>query len=161
MSDDDLTYAQRCARAGIPETTAEERSQNFTREMSAFAGLLLIEPLHAREERDATMKPSYRTLPRYWWRSLPDYDGGPMRAPSGFVVRFPALEPVEPFAVEYDRALLIGLLRSLGATRKRKRKHRSDTAEALARLGRAGGRLFEPPSEGGRGWCPLLAEEQP
>lgn len=92
---------------------------------------------------------------RAHWRSLPDYDGPPMRAPSGFIVRFPAVEAADPSGSILERDELHRRLRALGAQKKRAR--RVDAADAVRAFGMAGALCFDPPSKGGRGWCPKLA----
>lgn len=94
---------------------------------------------------------------RAHWRSLPDYDGPPMRAPSGFVVRFPAVEAAEPFGAGVERDKLHRHLRELGGEKKRVR--RNDTADAVRAFGLTGALCYEQPPRG-RGWCPKLAGVQ-
>lgn len=88
---------------------------------------------------------------RAHWRSLPDYDGPPMRAPSGAVVRFPAVEPIDEQR-RSGRDDLREHVRSLGGER---RAHFRDGARAYEAFGHMP--PYAPPSEGGRGWCPGLA----
>lgn len=131
----------------MPRTTAWERAVYQAWETQARAELALYEPEHAAKERLTHYEDDGS------WRSLPDYDGPPMRAPSGFVVRFPAIEAVEPFD-QRERDELHRRLRSLGAQKKRAR--RVEAADAVRAFGMAGALCFEPPLRG-RGWCPGLA----
>lgn len=94
---------------------------------------------------------------RSYWRSLPDYDGPPMRAPSGLVVRFPAVEGIDE-AERAARRELRTHLRAQGYGLVYPDDDRHDGMRAYRRFGVQ--MLFDRPDEGGRGWCPKLAGVQ-
>jgi len=167
------------ASSPIPRTTAEERAAITHLAAIAHLDLLSYEPEHALLERNAHRAAQYRNridpqphkavgenpgglrvTASEWrarWRSLPDYDGPPMRAPSGFVVRFPAVEAAEPFGAGVERDKLHRHLRLLGGEKVRSR--RNDTVDAVREYGMAGALSYEQPPRG-RGWCPKLAGVQ-
>ena len=82
---------------------------------------------------------------------LPDYDGPPMRAPSGLVVRFPC-------GRRHRRSGACGPsrmrthLRAQGYGLVYLDDDRHDGMRAYRRFGVQ--MLFDRPGEGGRGWCP-------
>ena len=90
-------------------------------------------------------------------RSQPDYDGPPMRAPSGLVVRFPAVEGIDE-AERAARRELRTHLRAQGYGLVYLDDDRHDGMRAYRRFGVQ--MLFDPPAQGGRGWCPKLAGVQ-
>ena len=106
---------------------------------------------------------------RAWWRSQPDYDGGPQRAPSGVRLceaevsdlRGSTLVPSgRAWVVDDDargRAVLLqhlaSLARGAGAVIERGPGGLLRAAEEQFSLSP----WYALPSEGGRGWCPRLA----
>jgi hypothetical protein len=103
---------------------------------------------------------------RKQWRSMPDYDGPTMRAPSGVQFNYRFMDDgfgtlQLPLRVYRERGdwhnHIEGLEPSQYPNFERKREDGStvganwwwETALELSR--------FDPPSKGGRGWCPKLA----
>ena len=180
-------YARRCARAGIPATTAEERIRYRLWENKARSVLHDAESDETRWERAIEIatrqneqvivgyerKKLNRDQWRAHWRSLPEYDGPPMRAPSGPVFEFvdwtgtPSQEfsDISGSRVELREAITdeyaeqrAGLLQRFAALARRGNceymRRSNDTAELM---GESTLDLYDPPSRGGRGWCPKPA----
>lgn len=184
----------------LPRVSAEDRERYEIWNRQARMMLAEVDPPHAARERIAHISVvaadgaarrarGYRArgyVPRHvsmrqWfrdWRSLPDYDGPPMRAPSGVVLTWVdpvSRRPVRPgypgprrldvpiygtdAQCEANERLYLGSRRPACSLR--------DWLEYL-RLDYVPGWIERPmpsvtdehflrPSEGGRGWCPKLA----
>lgn len=160
----------------LPRVTAADRERYKRWEQEARAELAEVEPVSARLERaymQAAMSrkswlvlrrpgdgdvPITRAEWRSHWRSLPDYDGPPMRAPSG--VRWWSHEGVDGFrrlVLPLDTVHFLGAwtehLIAAGAESRPQsaREKREFRAREVAHA-------YSHPSAGGRGWCPKLAE---
>ena len=186
-----------CARAGIPydpewrEVMPDKGYSKMQFWEAAYQNVLLAEePVHARKERGIYEHANARTLvpilnpdgtvtrltPEYWrheWRSMPDYDGPPMKPPSGVI--FEELQSgrlrVDEWTIRKRRPKrgFVGKNKADGFVDPRSWFGGRGIVDDLAewqppsaryareqKAARAVG-LFKAPSEGGRGWCPKLA----
>ena len=159
----------------LPRVSAEDRRRYGNMQSAAEIQLELYEPLHSRRERRLALRhgrsvvwlephnpESLHMHPLLWrkhWRSLPDYDGPPMRAPSG---------PVWEWERYFDGSVELDV--PLSATTEQEGRTQHDTLQnklmgmgaeyvpqTPPRSASPRGRLFDAPSKGGRGWCPKLA----
>ena len=107
-------------------------------------------------------------------RSLPDYDGPPMRAPSGPVFEFARGSDIVIGQAPVENGTVF-----LSAETEKRARGRNSVLQRLAEIARSGFEvthvrpsnaeligeatldLFDLPSQGGRGWCPKLAGAQP
>ena len=151
----------------LPLVTAADRERYAQWEQEARAALAEVEPPSARIERAYSRAAMRRNEWRTHWRSLPDYDGPPMRSPSGvyWVGGWsPSLVPIVP--VHYstrwsdhlkglDPRVLPDVHRQVGdfvRTATWFEEHLTTIEFAFP-----SDKRFIPPSKGGRGWCPKLA----
>lgn len=184
-----------CARAGIPYTPEwRERVEGRLSSMEieqrmARRRLAQNEPEHSRLEREKALVArehkraavdayAYRDVTieqwRAHWRSLPDYDGPPMRSPSG--VEFEELRSGRLCVFGYrthkkESGWFRGANKSEGMADPDlyfgPRVHLPPDAEYVLQGQRWGvvvassrEQLFARPSDGGHGWCSKLAESE-
>jgi hypothetical protein len=148
----------------MPRATVADRAVYQAWETQARAELDRCEPEHAVKERLTHYEDDGS------WRSLPDYDGPPMRAPSGVGWwRFDA--PGEPLSVPIEAVIrasierwvthIRGLAYSTAPDDGRKDEHGVIRYASWYMENFGGTRMitdcFDLPSKGGRGWCPKLA----
>ena len=164
----------------LPRVTAADRERYKQWEQEARAELVRAEPISPRLERAylqaAMLRKSWLVLHRpgegdvpitrdawrNYWRSLPDYDGPPMRAPSGTDyhrvfradgssrVSIPLRVEGEVAAAGVPLAMLFGEIEEYHEPSSRELRERFVINKYKA--------IFGAPSAGGRGWCPKLAE---
>ncbi len=160
----------------MPRATAEERFEYEHAAAIAALELVSYEPHEAMLERARWRNwRDYEDMVEFvrdfaaHWRSLPDYDGPPMRAPSGVEWRFDV--PGEPLAVPIGVVIrasserwamhIRGVAYSTTPDDGRKDEHGVVRFASWYMENFGGTRLitdcFDPPSKGGRGWCPKLA----
>ena len=159
----------------LPLVTEEQRFALMHLAADAHVELLHCEPEHAKRERHKHRAARFRDMvdlqshkvtdedpgelaitEREWrehWRSLPDYDGPPMRAPSG--TEYWPHRKIMP--LECAAATELGITQEPDDGRKDEygvvRYADWYVEEFLAMVTDC----FAPPSLGGRGWCPKLA----
>lgn len=161
-----------CARAGIPydpewrEIIPDKGYSKMQFWETTYQNVLLVEePVHARKERGIYEHAYARSLvaipnpdgtvthltPEYWrheWRSMPDYDGPPMRAPSGVRVSI----GTGPSDLIFSSALYPpkkkGELPRMVYTKIAITSPWTEVDPSLDD--------YAHPSAGGRGWCPKL-----
>ena len=180
----------------LPRVSAEDRRRYGNMQSAAEIQLELYEPLHSRRERRLALRhgrsvvwlephnpESLHMHPLLWrkhWRSLPDYDGPPMRTPSGAIltrVDPVSRRPVKPGyrgptrldvpvhatnerVPEEEETTLPGskcvlmTLRDWLTRALGAQQHRN--LHALARETTEQS-LYDRPAQNGRGWCPALA----
>ena len=162
-----------CARAGIPydpewrEIIPDKGYSKMQFWETTYQNVLLAhEPVHARKERGIYEHANARTLvairkqdgsvthltPEYWrheWRSMPNYDGPPMRAPSGVRVSIGTgpsdlihLSVLHPPENEGDPSRMVHTKIAIVTPQ-------TDVDPPW--------NAFVSPSAGGRGWCRGLA----
>lgn len=159
----------------LPRVTVADRERYKRWEQESRADLAEAEPEHSQIERAhdryrirdwVDLRPHRtaidhadairRDVWRSHWRSLPDYDGPPMRAPSG--TEYWTHREIVPF--EHAAAIELGITQEPDDGRK--------DEYGVARYAnwymenfwatRLVTDCFDHPSTGGRGWCPKLAE---
>lgn len=155
-----MTTAERLEQLrDLPLVTAADRERYKQWEQEARAELAEAEPGHARDERARNALLGTRDgFPlaewHQWWRSLPDYDGPPMRAPSG--VGYWTHREITPF--EHAAAAELGITQEPDDARKDEHGNlilaRWVTENLFAVIADL---RFAHPSTGGRGWCRGLA----
>ena len=176
-----MTTAERLEQLrDLPLVTAADRERYKQWEQGARAELAEVEPEHARDERKeyqfARKFDRVDTLPHWpvlrlgdvisnseWrshWRSLPDYDGPPMRTPSGVMIRFVRETRAEDEELVFGSGVVPVFVAPISGghplrhlleahlIKKHPQKKREIPDETF----------YLPPSKGGRGWCPKLAE---
>ena len=173
---------QRCLVRNVPysaessgtfiRTTAEERKRYRVLAQLARVELAFADPEHARNERSVHQNARAENLvevhnadgsstqltPEYWrheWRSLPDYDGPPMRAPSG-----PVFSRSDGFGIPSapSAGTELGITQEPDTRRRRPDSGLAGWSQWYLEA-QAGDYpdAYAPPSAGGRGWCPKLA----
>lgn len=156
----------------LPRVTVADRERYKRWEQESRAELAEVEPTSTRLERAylqaAMLRKLWLVLHRpgegdvpitraEWhshWRSLPDYDGPPMRAPSG--VGYWTHREITPF--EHAAAAELGITQEPDDARKDEHGNlilaRWVTENLFAVIADL---RFALPSAGGRGWCRGLA----
>lgn len=148
----------------LPRVTAADRERYKRWEQEARAELAEVEPTSTRLERAylqaAMLRKLWLVLHRpgegdvpitraEWhshWRSLSDYDGPPMRAPSG----------VRTLIGGGEMDLIVSS-RLESADGKPSRFLAIQMRVAYPGCNKVPSDAYAPPSAGGRGWCPKLA----
>ncbi len=171
-----MTAAERLEELrDLPRVTAEDRERYKRWEQEARAELAEVEPEHSQIERAydrhrigdwVDFRPHRtaidhadairRDVWRNHWRSLPDYDGPPMRAPSGPVFVSIGSNIFEKLPDEYHEQRA-GLLRQFAAMARRGELSVVSPDRSTLDGVEVPADLYGHPAAGGRGWCPKLA----
>lgn len=173
-----MTAAERLEQLrDLPRVTVADRERYKRWEMEASKELALVEERYsaeergfshlARSDREVDLEPhiSPRRTDRVvlmdedtWrshWRSLPDYEGPPMRAPSG--VRWRSREGADGFrrlALPLQPVYFLWTEHLIAAGAEPQHPSARENREFRAR---EAVHAYSHPSAGGRGWCPKLA----